>query len=219
LDNGEDMIVEQILTGGDRNFAYIVADRNGGTAAIIDPSYDPEKVLSNAEKYEVKIKYLLNTHKHDDHTNGNAFIEHKLKIKALSFGDEDPESLSRIKDGKVLELGKLRIRVFHTPGHSDDSICYLVDNALFTGDTLFVGKVGGTDFEDGARSQYESLHNKILKLPDNTRVYPGHNVGVKPVSTIGLEKNNNPFLLQPDFESFVNLKKNWLQYKEEHDIA
>ncbi len=98
-------------------------------------------------------------------------------------------------------------------------MCILVGDAVFTGDTLFVGKVGGTDLGEGARTEYDSLHQRLLALPDDTRVYPGHDVGVAPKSTIGHERETNPFLLQLDFEAFVNLKRNWAAYKKEHGIA
>ena len=94
----------------------------------------------------------------------------------------------------------------------------MIGNALFTGDTLFVGKVGGTDFGKQAKSEYDSLHNKILKLSDDIRIFPGHDYGVAPESTIGNEKKTNPFILCKDFESFVDLKRNWLEYKKKHGI-
>jgi glyoxylase-like metal-dependent hydrolase (beta-lactamase superfamily II) len=90
---------------------------------------------------------------------------------------------------------------------------------LFTGDTLFVGKVGGTGYGDDAREEYDSLHQKLMTLPDDTVVWPGHDYGVAPQSTIGHEKETNPFILRPDFQSFVELKRNWLAYKAEHGIA
>ena len=110
-------------------------------------------------------------------------------------------------------------KILHTPGHTADSICLLVDDAAFTGDTLFVGKVGGTDLGDGARTEYASLHDVLMKLPDETRVFPGHDVGITPDSTIGRERAENPFLLREDLEAFVDLKRNWAEYKKEHGIA
>ena len=109
--------------------------------------------------------------------------------------------------------------VLHTPGHTEDSICLYVGDAVFTGDTLFVGKIGGTDFGAQARAEYESLHQKLLVLPDTTRVFPGHHYGTAPESTIGHERRTNPFLIQPDFETFVDLKRNWTAYKKAHGIA
>ena len=122
-------------------------------------------------------------------------------------------------DGSALELGELTLRIIWTPGHTHDGICILVEDVLITGDTLFVGKVGGTGFGDDARAEYDSLHRKILTLPDHIRVFPGHDYGVRPESTIGDEKKENPFLLRDSFETFVDLKRNWAAYKEEHGIT
>jgi len=215
---GDIMIIRRIKTGGDRNFAYIIADKIGGEAALIDPSFSPDRVLEEARNLDFSIRYVLNTHDHPDHSNGNDYFFKEIGVSALSFGKTDKKSGQVIEDGTVLPLDKLSIKVIHTPGHTDDSVCYFFVNTVFTGDTLFVGKVGGTDFEEGAKKQYASLHNKLLKLPENTKVCPGHDVGVSPVSTIGDEKRENPFLLRESFEEFVDLKKNWLEYKEEHGI-
>jgi hydroxyacylglutathione hydrolase len=118
-----------------------------------------------------------------------------------------------------LPLGNLEITILHTPGHTSDAICFYIGDAVFTGDTLFVGKVGGTDFGAGAQAEYDSLRQKLLALPGGTRVFPGHDVGVAPESTIAHEQETNPFLVQPDFESFLHLKRTWAAYKKEHGIA
>lgn len=213
------MFVKQFRTGGDRNFGYLVADEISKQAAVIDPSYSPEKIAAFAQEQGFHIIYVLNTHRHHDHTNGNEAMAALTGVPAVAWGDVEPRTGIVIEDGAVLPLGTLAIRVIHTPGHAPDAVCYLVDGAVFTGDTLFVGKVGGTDFEEGARAEYHSLHEKLLSLPDDTIVYPGHDVGVAPTSTIGHERRTNPFLLQPNFEAFVDLKRNWLAYKKEHGIA
>ncbi|HHE07815.1 MAG TPA: MBL fold metallo-hydrolase, partial [Chlorobaculum parvum] len=111
------------------------------------------------------------------------------------------------------------ISILHTPGHTPDDICIHAGSALFTGDTLFVGKVGGTWSDEESRQEYRSLHERVMALPDETRVYPGHDYGVRPFSTIGEEKTANPFLLQPDVEAFIDLKANWAAYKKAHGIA
>lgn len=218
------MLVKQFPVGGDRNFAYLVADSVTGQAAAVDVSYEPHMVWEFARTNGYQIVYLLSTHGHGDHTYGNAEMEALCGRPALRFGDRDPLTGLILADGVELPLGNLRMRVIHTPGHSPDSMClYVPDPAggpgiLLTGDTLFVGKVGGTDFGAGARAEYESLH-RLMTLPDDTRVLPGHDYGVAPESTIAHERQTNPFLLQPDFDSFVWLKKNWLAYKQEHGIV
>jgi glyoxylase-like metal-dependent hydrolase (beta-lactamase superfamily II) len=116
-------------------------------------------------------------------------------------------------------LGNLEIQILHTPGHTNDGICIYIEDTVFTGDTLFVGKVGGTDLGPGAKAEYDSLHQKLFALPDNTRVFPGHDYGTAPESTIAHERETNPFFLQPDFEAFVHLKRNWEAYKKAHGIS
>jgi glyoxylase-like metal-dependent hydrolase (beta-lactamase superfamily II) len=213
------MFVKQFLTGGDRNFGYLVADEDSRKALIIDASYSPERIVQYARDQQYDIQYVFSTHGHYDHTNGNQVVKELTGQSALLFGDRDPGTGIRIEDGVRLPLGALEVTVLHTPGHTEDAICIYVGDAVFTGDTLFVGKVGGTDLGAGARAEYESLHQKLLVLPDDTRVFPGHDVGVAPESTIAHERATNPFLLQPDLDAFVHLKKNWQAYKTEHGIA
>lgn len=212
------MFVKQFRVGGDRNFGYLVADEEAGKAAVIDPSFSPGRILDSAREHQFEIRYVFNTHDHFDHTNGNAVIERRLDKAPLLLGSTDPETGIAVEDGACLPLGGLEIVVLHTPGHTDDSICLHVGDAVFTGDTLFVGKVGGTDFGAEAKAEYNSLHRKLLALPDDTRVFPGHDYGTAPESTIAQERQTNPFLLQPDFEAFVHLKRNWTAYKREHGI-
>ncbi len=212
------MIFEQIRAGGDRNFAYLIGDPDTGSGVIVDPSTDPGKVIERARAHSLKIVYLINSHAHSDHTEGNEQILSQTGSELL--GGEIP-----ISDGDVRQIGKIKLTFLHTPGHTPESLCLLVQSEgdipdkLITGDTLFVGKVGGTGFGEDARQEYESLHQKILTLPDETEVWPGHDYGSSPQSTVGNERRTNPFLLRPDFEGFIDLKRNWLVYKKEHGIA
>ncbi|MGA1825701.1 MAG: hydroxyacylglutathione hydrolase family protein [bacterium] len=213
------MDVKQFHTGGDRNFGYLAADTKSKEALIVDPSYSPEHIVRYAEEKNFTITYIFITHGHYDHTQGNAAIERLTQKKPLLFKDIDPITGTRVDDGATFPLGDMRVTIIHTPGHTNDSICIYIDDALFTGDTLFVGKVGGTDYSHGARKEYDSLHNKLFILPDKTRIFPGHDYGIMPESTIAHERMTNPFLLQPDFEAFVHLKRNWAAYKKEHGIS
>jgi hydroxyacylglutathione hydrolase len=213
------VFVKQFRLGGDRNFGYLVADEATRKAAVIDPSFAPQVVIDFARENGYEIAYVFDTHDHYDHTNGDAAIERATGKRPLLFGDRDPESGLVVSDGARLPLGNLEVKIIHTPGHTEDSMCIWVGDAVFTGDTLFVGKVGGTDFGAGARAEYHSLHQKLGSLPGDTRVFPGHDYGVAPQSTIAHERQTNPFLLQPDFEAFVHLKRNWAAYKKEHGIA
>ena len=209
------MIFEQIRTGGDRNFAYLVGDGKTKRAAVVDPSNDPELVLARAEEHGLEVAYLVNTHGHYDHTDGNSLVQSLTNAQLVAGG---------AADGETFSLGEVELKIIHTPGHTTDGICILASAPgetakLMTGDTLFVGKVGGTGYGDDAREEYDSLHQKLMTLPDETEVWPGHDYGVVPSSTIGNEKATNPFILRESFEDFVDLKRNWLAYKREHGIA
>jgi glyoxylase-like metal-dependent hydrolase (beta-lactamase superfamily II) len=212
------MIFEQISVGGDRNFAYLIGDRPGGTALVIDPSYSPMTVGAIARSNRLTIGAIACTHGHPDHTNGNDDLRSATGAEVWLHRSAAENGERPVEDGERIRVGDLEVRVIHTPGHTPDSVCYLVGGNLFSGDTLFVGKVGGTGFGEDARAEFDSLHRKILALPDETEVWPGHDYGARPSSTIGEERRTNPFLVQPDFASFLHLKKNWLQYKKEMGI-
>lgn len=212
------MIFEQIRIGGDRNFSYLIGDTEEKRGCIIDPAFNPDKALKHAENLGLTIELLINTHSHFDHSSGNDYILRHTDAKLLHGGK------GGIGDGEIHTIGNIRFTFIHTPGHTSDSICILTEEEdepkrLVTGDTLFVGKVGGTDFDNGARDEYVSLHEKIMTLPDDVEIWPGHDYGIKPYSTVGYERNTNPFLLCESFEDFVYLKKNWLQYKKDHGIT
>ena len=212
------MFLKQFRVGGDRNFGYLVADEGTRKAAVIDPAYSPESIVTFAREHDYEIEYVFNTHDHYDHTNGNEDIERLTGKRPLLYGRTDSETGITVEDDARFPLGNLQIRILYTPGHTQSSICIYVGDAVFTGDTLFVGKVGGTGFGPDAKAEYESLHQKLLALPDETRVFPGHDYGTAPQSTIGNERETNPFLIQPDFDAFVHLKENWAAYKKEHGI-
>lgn len=213
------MQVEQIRTGGDRNFGYLCADEATGEAFAVDPSYSPKALVDAASQRGWRLVRAFCTHSHSDHTNGNAEFEQLAGLRVLLFGDRCPESGIEVAHGASFPLGEGSISIIHTPGHTPDSICILAGDALFTGDTLFVGKVGGTWSEADARLEYRFLHERLMTLPSDTNVFPGHDYGIAPVSTIGHEKTTNPFLLQPDVEAFIDLKNNWATYKKAHGIS
>jgi glyoxylase-like metal-dependent hydrolase (beta-lactamase superfamily II) len=214
-EKGAMMIFEQIDVGGDRNFAYLVGDEQTRHAAIIDPGDGPELVVRRAGLLGVEIRFVLNTHGHHDHTGGNSAVQRLTGARLAAFAGGDLP----LKDGDVLRLGELDIKTLHTPGHTTDSVCFLAGENLATGDTLFVGKIGGTHDRESAVLEYRALHEKICTLPPETRVWPGHNYGTHPSSTVGEELRTNPFLLCPDFESFLDLKDNWAEYKRIHGIG
>ncbi|MBN1550494.1 MBL fold metallo-hydrolase [bacterium] len=209
------MIMLQIKSGGDRNFSYIIGDESSRLCAVIDPGYHPQKLHGEARNNNLNVKFIICTHNHFDHTAALGELKRITNATTVGYGSQYDIS---VVDNTNLDLGHTQLTFIHTPGHTPDSICILAGNKLFTGDTLFVGKVGGTAGNQDARQEYESIHNKILALPENTEIYPGHDYGTAPFSTVSAEKRTNPFILQENFEKFLNLKKNWLAYKKEHGI-
>ena len=210
---------EQIDAGGDRNFSYLIADEKSRSAAVVDPGYDTSKLEARVRALGLRVAYVLNTHTHHDHVAGNkVFHTGETKLAACRGARVDPDI--PLDHGSVLEVGAHRIEVLLTPGHYLDSICLLVDGeSLITGDTLFVGCIGGSGFPgSNTEKQFHSLFQVILKLPDGVKVYPGHDYGPTPFSTIGHERAHNPFLLRPNFPDFVWLKEHWDEYKAQHGI-
>lgn len=201
------MFFKQIKQRGD-NFSYIIADEATCEAVVVDPSFNTDAIIQLAGKNQFKIKYVIDTHHHRDHVAGNREIKlsHQSKVVAhqLSRVEKDVEVI----DGDTIKLGEIVIEVIHTPGHTPDSICLLVDNKLLTGDTLFVGDCGRTDIPEGsAVDMYNSLFHKLMKLDDNIEIYPGHDYGPKPHSTIGVEKRTNYVLEERSLEDFVEFMK------------
>ena len=211
------MIFHQIDAGGDRNFAYLIADKPGGVAAIFDPPPDPARYEELVARDKLVVKYIVVTHGHSDHSWGLIPAKRRFGGSIVGHSSMHFDLDVKVDDGDALKLGDLSLEFLFTPGHSDDHVCVVCEDKAITGDTLFVGKVGGTDLGTGARKEWESLQ-KLMRLPDDTEVWPGHNYGVAPTSTIGHEKKTNPFLLQPTFEAFIDLKANWLEYKKKHGI-
>lgn len=213
------MTVLQLDGGGDRNYSYLVADEGTKEAAIIDPGGPPTSETMALAKGGYSLRYIINTHDHFDHTGGNRALAEATGAPVAMHASAQSHHDIELQDGDTLPLGGEELRILHTPGHTPDSICILAGGDLITGDTLFVGKVGGTGFGQDARDEYASLHDKLMVMPPETRVWPGHNYGVRPSSTIGDELRENPFIMRPDFESFVDLKRNWAEYKKQHGLA
>lgn len=216
------MIFEQISIGGDRNFAYLVGDESSKQAAVIDPGYNAPLIQQRLDAHGLDLVCLIATHSHYDHVDAMA------ELRELAGGGqvvahrsaELPVAVDRpVEDGDTIELGAIALRVIHCPGHSADSIALLIDGQkLISGDELFVGKIGGTSSDRQARTQYDSLHERLMTLDDAVEVWPGHDVGVRSRSTIGEERRTNPFLMRESFEDFLWLKRNWAQYKKDHGI-
>jgi glyoxylase-like metal-dependent hydrolase (beta-lactamase superfamily II) len=215
-----DFIFEQIRTGGDRNFGYLIGDRGAGVAALIDPSYDPKTLVERATAQGLEIKMIINTHGHSDHTNGNRRARKLTGAPLAAHRSASSRPDIELEDGQSLKIGSLSLRFLHVPGHADDHVLiHLAEQQVaITGDLLFVGKIGGTGSDREARVEYESLRRVIAELPDDTTIWPGHDYGCRPSSTIALEKATNPFLRCGDFDDFLKLKRSWAKFKAEHGL-
>jgi hydroxyacylglutathione hydrolase len=202
------MFFRQVQQHGD-NFSYIIADDTTREAAVVDSSFNAGEITRVLKAEKLKLKYIINTHSHSDHTAGNAELRSTFKAKIVAHKLSKINADLKVDDGDIIRIGNIPVKVIYTPGHTTDGICLLVDNQkLLTGDTLFVGECGRTDMPGGnSKSMYNSLFHKILKLNDDVEVYPGHDYGLKPSSTIGEEKRSN-YTLEPrsltEFIEFMN---------------
>jgi len=194
---------KQIKYRGD-NFSYIIADEASREAVVVDPSFNVDAIILILKDKNFNLKYIVNSHGHADHTAGNEELKSayhsKIVAHKLSHVDKDIS----VVDGDTIRLGTVTIKVIHTPGHSPDSICLLIDGKLLTGDTLFVGECGRTDLPGGsAKDMYTSLLQRIVKLDDGIEVYPGHDYGPFPNSTIAKEKQTNYTLQNRTLQQFI----------------
>jgi len=208
------MFLKQLEVGNFSVFAYLLGGEEGGDGLVIDPADDVDEIISLAHQHRIAIKYILNTHAHVDHVMGNGEMKGKTGAKIIIHeedaplltaiprsmlsifgGQPSPPADQTVRDGDLIRVGDLALKVLHTPGHSPGGICLHLDGMIFTGDTLFVGGVGRTDLPGGSWSlMLHSIKTKLLTLPDETIVYPGHNYGYAPTSTIRNERLHNPQL-------------------------
>jgi glyoxylase-like metal-dependent hydrolase (beta-lactamase superfamily II) len=209
------MVVKQFEVGNFAVFSYLIGDEKTQEGLFIDPADDAKRLLSEAKSHGLKtIKYIVNTHSHVDHVMGNAEMVRKTGAKIVVH-EEDASDVSRtpsdllemfgatpsppaeilVKEGDVIQVGDVKLKVIHTPGHSPGGMSLYLDGMVFTGDTLFVGSVGRTDFPGSSWDVLEaSVRKKLYVLPGETVVFPGHNYGSTPTSTIQYERRHNPFV-------------------------
>jgi hydroxyacylglutathione hydrolase len=200
------MKVHQIEVGNMQNFTYIIEDEETGETIILDPSWNLDEIQKVITRHDLKIKYIVNTHHHFDHTLGNEAMAKENEAKIVQHESSTLKHDISLKDGQKIKFGNSELTVIHTPGHSKDSICLVGDGKIFTGDTLFVGNCGRVDLPGGsAKELYHSLFDVLAKMDDSLELYSGHNYGSTPNSTIGKEKQSNFVLQKRTEEEFVKL--------------
>ena len=205
------MIFKQVFDQKSSTYTYIIASAEGREALIIDP------VLENVEDYiklltelNLKLVKVIDTHIHADHVTGAGKLRDKTQCVTI-MGEHTPTDAVeiKVKDEEIIKLDQLKIKALYTPGHTSDSFSFLMDNYLFSGDTLLINGTGRTDFQNGnSKDAYNSLFNRLLKLPDETLVYPAHDYKGEKVSSIGKEKKFNPRLQVNNVEEYIEIMNN-----------
>lgn len=188
------------------NFSYIIYD--GDEAVVVDTSFGAETIHSELTRRRLKLKYILSTHHHFDHVKENEQLAALTGAKIAAHRASPIKKDIELNHGDILSVGDKSVGVIHTPGHTQDSVCYTAANAIFTGDTLFVGECGRVDLPGGsAEEMYRTLFERLSGLRDDTIIYPGHDYGETPTSTWGAEKHTN-YVLRPrtlsEFLEFMN---------------
>lgn len=197
------MKIISLITSPDKNFTYLVYD-DSKIGVLIDPSFMIDDVIRIIERNKIKLTYIFNTHDHGDHTANNEAFVSLTGAKVIAHRRANVSKDKVVDDGSTIKVSTMNFKVIYTPGHSKSSVCYLINDSLFTGDTLFVGECGRTDLPGGSVEElYDSLFNKLCKLPDHIKVYPGHDYGSRPNSTIGDEKKTNYTLKPRTLDEFI----------------
>ena len=205
------MIFKQEFDTKSSTYTYIIASAKGREAVIIDP------VIENVESYikilnelDLKLVKVIDTHIHADHVTGASKLQKVTSCTTL-MGEHTPADTVdiKVKDGEIIDIDNLKIKSLYTPGHTSDSYSFLLDDYLFTGDTLLINGTGRTDFQNGSsKDAYNSIFNRLLKLPDETLLYPAHDYKGETVSTIGKEKRSNPRLQVKNVDEYIDIMNN-----------
>lgn len=190
------------------NFCYLLGDPRTGKAAVVDPSFDARPVQRFASESALTIEIILVTHHHPDHIHDVKRLADETGAKVFAHRVSNVAKDAPLDDGDFVQVGGVRVKAIHTPGHSPDSMCYLARNRIWTGDTLFIGECGRVDLPGGSAAQlWESFFTKLVHLPDELVVFPGHNYGPAPSDTLGNQKRTN-YTLQPrtkaEFVAFMS---------------
>lgn len=200
----ENIFFKQVPVGTFKNFSYVVADKESGSAAVFDPAWEVEKILSILTSNKLDLRYIINTHAHFDHIDGNAELKKRTAAQVVMHEASKARKDIAVEDGEVMNLGKMTLRFIHTPGHSPESMCIQVENyALITGDTLFIGECGRVDLPGGDPEKLYDSFAKLRKLDPNLIVFPGHDYGKTPSSTLGEQIKTNYTMAERSKEEFV----------------
>ncbi len=218
------MVLKQAEIGPMMNFIYLIGCAQTREAAVVDPAWDVPAIIKTAQDLNLEIKHILVTHGHPDHINGlEAMLEatgarvyihsdevEYIKEVAKSFGmstkflTRRSGDIQTVSEGDIIQVGKLPIEIIHTPGHSPGSQCFLVEDCLISGDTLFVDACGRVDMPGGEpEKMWRSLNQKLRSLKDSVIVYPGHDYGGSPTSTIGEQKKTNAYMNIGSAQQFI----------------
>ena len=205
------MIFEQLFDKKSSTYTYLIASNKGREALIIDP------VLDNVEEYinllnnlNLNLVKVIDTHIHADHVTGASKLKNHTNCTTI-MGDKTPADAVeiKVKDEEIIKLDEIEIKALHTPGHTSDSFSFMMNNYLFSGDTLLINGTGRTDFQNGSsKDAYNSIFNRLLKLPEETLLYPAHDYKGEKVSTIGKEKKFNPRLQVKNVDEYIEIMNN-----------
>jgi len=202
--------LKQVELGPMANYVYFVGDPNSREVAVVDPAWDVDRIVEMAQENDLTITKILITHSHFDHINGVEALLNRTKAKVYINKAEAEfmravwPDLVKVDSGDTTRVGDVDIAFLHTPGHTPGSQCFMVQNHLISGDTLFIGACGRCDLPgSNPEDMYRSLTQKLAKLDEHTIVFPGHNYAARPYSTIGDEKRFNPYLQFQSLQDFL----------------
>lgn len=202
------MIFRQLFDSVSGTYSYLIASRKGAEALIIDPVLEKvDRYIQLMNDLDLRLIKAVDTHLHADHVTGLGALRDRTRCVTVMGESSKADVVSmRLADGDKLEIEGVSLDVIYTPGHTDDSYSFKLDDRVFTGDTLLIRGTGRTDFQNGdARAQYDSIFNRLLRLPDETLVYPAHDYKGDTVSTIGEERRSNPRLQVKSVDEYVEL--------------
>ena len=205
------MIFKQVFDENSSTYTYLIASKKGREAIIIDPVIENvERYIELLKEFDLKLVKVIDTHIHADHITGASKLKKATDCVTI-MGEHSPSELVelKVKDNEIIKVDKMQIKAIYTPGHTSDSYSFLMNNYLFSGDTLLINGTGRTDFQNGSSNDaYDSIFNKLLKLPEETLLYPGHDYNGKKVSTLKNEKKFNPRLQVNNVDEYIDIMNN-----------